>query len=344
MAAGRRARAGAVGQAGAAARARRAPPASPALRQRRYGSCAGGWLWRHGGHGGRSARGGTAGGGGGTGRPARAGAAAPAGGGGWHGAGGTGGGAATGCPGGLPCCARLRGRHRRPAPTNATRWTLSLNGTGTIRSTTRRPTAASKSMHIDGLSRLSHDGHGDRCAAVSAASWRPLRPSWLRLASDPGFNSHLTWIEAGLIANDQAETRIGYNIRRHEYQPFARRYRATRAERETSGGDVVLRGFSCSTLWRTRRASGCGQELYRPPRHELGGRPITANGNNNSPIPNWAPNYQAVRFGWELQRRQHLVRRHRARLRPDQLPVSRIERISWPLNRSLLGVTRAGSN
>jgi hypothetical protein len=109
----------------------------------------------------------------------------------------------------------------------------------------------------------------------------------------------VTWIEAGAVANDTTETRIGANLGFMDINRWP--------------GDTEQRAPSATlqaNMWY------CIEFMFDSAADEarvwLGGQELTdlhvtnwvapnpQNGNNSTPIPNWAPDYQAVRFGWEL--------------------------------------------
>jgi len=243
---------------------------------------------------GAAGRGGAAGGTAGTG-PAGAGGRGGAAG----SAGGTGG-SPTGCPVGAVFCDDFEAGTLGQPP-NAARWMLSrVGGNGVIQIDSAQFHGGSKSLHIDGTNQF------HTMAMVTGAPVFPLPTgvlygrAWLRLASVPGPNTHVSWIEAGSAMNDQAETRIGYNLGQMDINRWP--------------GDTEQRAPSATLqagMWY------CVEFMFDSTADEarvwLGGSELTdlhvtnwvapnpQNGNNTNAIPNWAPDYQAVRFGWELQ-------------------------------------------
>lgn len=110
---------------------------------------------------------------------------------------------------------------------------------------------------------------------------------------------HVTWIEAGVVQNDVDEARIGSNIGMLDVNHWP--------GDEEQRADVPL----MPDTWH------CLEFLYDGSAHELHvwfegeavpGLTVTdwttppgGEGNNpNNPIPEWAPQFESIRFGWEL--------------------------------------------
>lgn len=254
-----------------------------------------------GGAGPAGAGGGVAGTGGGAAGRGGAGGSGPAGAGGRGGAaggaGGTGG-SATGCPGAAVFCDDFEAGTVGQPP-NATRWMLSrVGGNGPIQIDNAQFHGGSKSLLVNGTNQF------HTMAMVTGAPVFPLPAgvlygrAWLRLSASAG-QSHVTWIEAGSVMNDQMETRIGSNLGVMDINRWP-----GDTEQRAPGNTLQAGMWYCIEFMFDSAADVA--------RVWLGGNELTdlhvtnwvapnpQNGNNTTPIPNWAPDYQAVRFGWEL--------------------------------------------
>jgi hypothetical protein len=177
-----------------------------------------------------------------------------------------------------------------------------VGGSGAIQIDSAQFHGGSKSLHIDGMNQF------HTMAMVTGAPVFPLPAgvlygrAWLRLAAVPG--GHVSWIEAGAVANDQAETRIGYNTANNVSSLNINRWPGDTEQRAPSA-QLTANSWYCIEFMFDSTADEArvwlaGQELTDL--HVTNWvAPNPQNGNNTTPIPNWAPDYQAVRFGWELQ-------------------------------------------
>jgi hypothetical protein len=181
------------------------------------------------------------------------------------------------------------------APTS-TKWTVDINGGGTVTVDGTVAHQGTKSLHVV-------PGSFHAMAMVKGAPLFPLPGgvlygrTYLRLKSAPG-NNHYIWIEAGSIMNDVAETRIGANLGVMDINRWP-----GDTEQRAPGVTFVGAQWYCvefmfdktnneARVWRD------GTEITDL--HVTDWVSVNGKGNNTTPIPSWAPDYQAVRFGWEL--------------------------------------------
>jgi hypothetical protein len=175
---------------------------------------------------------------------------------------------------------------------------LSLNGNGTIQIDGSQAHGGTKSMHVNGTNQF------HTMAMVRGAPLFPLPAgvlygrAWLRLAAAPP-SGHVTWIEAGSATNDQAETRIGYNLGMLDINRWPGDTEQRAPSATLQGGMWYCIEFMFDSMADEARIWLGGTEISDL--HVTNWvAPNPQNGNNQTPIPNWAPDYQAVRFGWEL--------------------------------------------
>jgi Cip1-like, core domain len=236
-----------------------------------------------GGGGGTAGGGGTLAGGGG------AGGSNPAGGGGSGGAagaagaaGGAGGSGGTAGPcGGFAFCDDFEGP---PAgqPPDALKWTVDLvSSTGTVSIDGSQAHGGSKSLHVNG------SGGFHTMAMVKGAPVFPLPAgvlfarAYMKGPMTSAGGNHVIWIEAGSVANDVSETRFGANGGQLEINKWP-------GDTEQRAPSAVLTGdWQCVELMYDNAAGEVRAWLDGT---ELTGLHLTS----------WAPGYDAIRFGWEL--------------------------------------------
>ncbi len=175
-------------------------------------------------------------------------------------------------------------------------WTMALVGSnGTITVDDSQAYGGQKSVHIH------HEGFSTFMAANGIF---PVENNtfygrvYMRVAGGLT-QGHVTWIEAGVAANDVDEARIGANIGQLDVNHWP--------GDEEQRADVPMQ----PDTWH------CLEFLYDGEHHEMHiwfegeevpGLTVTdwtippgGEGNNpNNPIPDWAPQFESVRFGWEL--------------------------------------------
>jgi len=175
-------------------------------------------------------------------------------------------------------------------------WTMALVGSnGTITVDNSQAYSGAQSVHIH------HEGFSTFMAANSVFPVPDNRfygRAYMRVAGGLT-QGHVTWIEAGVAANDIDEARIGSNIGQLDVNHWP--------GDEEQRANVPL----MPDTWH------CIEFLYDGTNHELRiwfegeaipGLTVTdwtippgGEGNNpNNPIPEWAPSFESVRFGWEL--------------------------------------------
>jgi hypothetical protein len=201
----------------------------------------------------------------------------------------------------LPFCEDFESGTAGQAPPSP-KWTVVMNGNGTARIDGAQGHGSSKSL------RVNNTGY-HISAMVSGAPLFPL-PSgalwgryYFRLAAVPTSGHHI-WVEAGSIANDGRETRLGANAINGMLRLDINRWPGD-TEQTSPMGTLVAGRWHCMEFMFDSTAHEArvwfdSAELpdlrvtnWVPPLNPM-------NGNNSSPIPNWSPVYEAIRFGMEL--------------------------------------------
>jgi len=112
-------------------------------------------------------------------------------------------------------------------------------------------------------------------------------------------SGHVIWIEAGAVMNDVAETRIGANIGAMDINRWP-----GDTEQRAPAAKPFDGMFHCLEFMFDSQADEARVWLDSSEITDLHVTnwvaPMQQNGNNSTPITNWAPDYQAIRFGWEL--------------------------------------------
>ncbi len=180
-------------------------------------------------------------------------------------------------------------------PPDASLWTMALvgsNGTITIDDSTAHSGAQSVHVHHEGFSTF-----------MAAEGVFPTPDNsffgrvWFRL--DAGLpQGHVTWIEAGVQANDVDEARIGANLGQMDVNHWP--------GDEEQRADVAVQAqtwhcleFEFNGAAHEIRVWFEGQEV--PGLHVTDWTtPPGGDGNNQNPLIDWAPEFESVRFGWEL--------------------------------------------
>jgi hypothetical protein len=167
-------------------------------------------------------------------------------------------------------------------PPNVQKWTVDLNGSGTVTIDGTMGHNSTQSLHV-------HPNNGfHTMAMVKGAPVFPLPAgvlygrAYVRLGGTLT-NNHVVWIEAGSILNDVNETRIGANLGLLDVNlwPGDADHRATGVTLVPGSWDCVE--FMFDNTARETRVWLNSTEL--PDLH----------------VTNWSvPSYDAVRFGWEL--------------------------------------------
>jgi polysaccharide lyase-like protein len=125
--------------------------------------------------------------------------------------------------------------------------------------------------------------------------------AFVRVEADPGGN-HIVWIEAGTAMNDSHEMRIGYNLGLLQVNHFG----------GPNGGDQDIRDRNRQLTPNTWHCvqffmNGNPEELQvwlDGTETALSTDNFTAQGEgaegNTTPLNDWMPAFEVVRFGWEL--------------------------------------------
>jgi hypothetical protein len=112
-------------------------------------------------------------------------------------------------------------------------------------------------------------------------------------------SNHTIWIEAGSVMNDVAETRIGANIGAMDINRWP-----GDTEQRAPSAKLTAGQWQCLEWMFDQQNSVASVWLDSNEITDLHVTnwvaPMQQNGNNSTPILNWAPDYEAIRFGWEL--------------------------------------------
>jgi hypothetical protein len=184
-------------------------------------------------------------------------------------------------------------------PPDPTKWTVDLlggNGVVTVDSTIAHN--STKSLHVNGNASFHTMAMSKGAPLFPAPGNRFFGRLYLRL---PGAmpQGHVIWIEAGSVMNDVAETRLGSNIGQLDINRWP-----NDTEQRAPAGKLTAATWQCFEFMFDGGANEArvwldGTELTDlHVTHWVA--PNQTNGNNNTPILNWAPSYDAVRLGWEL--------------------------------------------
>jgi hypothetical protein len=181
------------------------------------------------------------------------------------------------------------------AATLGTSWTERINGGGTFDLTTAQRHGGNQSLHVavTGFS------------TFQALEGSPLFPApsntfyarvWLYLPGLP--TGHVVWLEAGAVANDQHEVRLGMN--RDALQ--INLWQNGEVDMIAPNSGLMANTWHCFELkfgvdelvvWLDgTRVDDVSTTNWVPA--------VPANGSNQTPKSGWSPTYEAFRIGWEL--------------------------------------------
>lgn len=172
-------------------------------------------------------------------------------------------------------------------PPNAAKWTVDLNGSGTVTIDGSLGHNSSQSLHV------SANNGFHTMAMVKGAPVFPLPAgvlygrAYLRLGSALTTN-HVIWIEAGSIINDMYETRIGANTGLLDLNLWPGSSGSGELDSRATGVTLLPGVWDCIEFMFDNTA--------RETRVWLNSTELT-----DLHVTNWSlPGYDAIRFGWEL--------------------------------------------
>jgi hypothetical protein len=229
------------------------------------------------------------------------GSSAGSGGSGGSGSGGSGGSSTGGAGGGVSCatlpfCDDFESGTAGGAP-DASKWTVDLNfGTGTVQIDGAQKHAGAKSLHVV------PNGNFHTMAMAKGAPLFPLPAGalfgrvYVRLAKAMS-TAHVIWIEAGSIMNDTAETRIGANLGELDVNRMP-----GDADQRAPGVTLAAGQWTCLEFMFDNMIDEARVWLNSTeiPALHVTNWVTTPADSSGGPLTNWAPDYQAIRFGWEL--------------------------------------------
>ncbi|HEY3592981.1 MAG TPA: hypothetical protein VGL13_03880 [Polyangiaceae bacterium] len=183
-------------------------------------------------------------------------------------------------------------------PPDPGKWSVDLNGGGTVTIDGTMGHSSSKSLHVNGMGGFHTMAMAKGAPLFPAPGNRFFGRVYLRLAAAQP-TGHVIWIEAGSVTNDVAETRIGSNIGQLDINRFP-----GDTEQRAPAGKIGAGEWHCFEFMFDGGGNDARVWLDSTELTDLHVTnwvaPNQANGNNTSPILNWAPSYDAVRLGWEL--------------------------------------------
>jgi hypothetical protein len=182
-------------------------------------------------------------------------------------------------------------------------WTEShVGGNGTISiDATRGANGSTSSLRVDGAGVFHTMLQLALPAAVRTANQFYAR-AYVRVDQTPG-NGHFVWIEAGTLSNDSQEIRFGSNIGLLQINQFGGPEGGDRDIRDR-GRQLVANTWHCVQLFfdgapEAIQVSLDGTETALSTSNFTAQRPGSEG--NTTPLSDWMPPFEAIRFGWELQ-------------------------------------------
>jgi hypothetical protein len=181
-------------------------------------------------------------------------------------------------------------------------WTEShIGGNGTIAiDTTRGANGSRSSLRVDGNGVFHTMLQLALPAAVRTANEFYAR-AFVRVDQTPG-NGHFVWIEAGTSSNDSHEIRFGSNIGLLQINQFGGPAGGDRDIRDR-GRQLVATQWHCVEIFFDGAPESM-QVFLDGAETALSTTNFTAqrqgSEGNGTPLSDWMPPFEAIRFGWEL--------------------------------------------